>query len=307
MSSAENTAPLLALVVDDVPKERMHACQVISEVLGWRTREAGTGGEALAALADEAPAVVLTDLTMPDCDGLKLVQSIRDSHPFIPVVLMTEWGSEKIALRALQQGAASYVPKNELVEELADSLERVVSAAQATQNRRRLLSFLTRIELEFVLENDPALIPVLVSQIQDQIAALCLCNQNGLIRVGIALEEAVLNAMYHGNLEVCSSLRQEDERAFTDLVAERRRTAPYKDRRLRVIAALTSERAQFTVADEGPGFDPRTLPDPTDPNNLERVGGRGLLLIQTFMDEVRFNAKGNEITLVKCAASCQVG
>ena len=53
------------------------------------------------------------------------------------------------------------------------------------------------------------------------------------------------------------------------------------------------------VADEGHGFDPNTLPDPTDPANLERVGGRGLLLIRTFMNEVTFNKAGNAITLVK--------
>ena len=53
------------------------------------------------------------------------------------------------------------------------------------------------------------------------------------------------------------------------------------------------------VRDDGNGFDPAILPDPTDPANLERVSGRGLLLIQTFMDSVRHNATGNEITMVK--------
>ncbi|MFO0809591.1 MAG: ATP-binding protein [Gemmataceae bacterium] len=299
MPSATNVLPPLALVVDDVPTERRHACKVITETLGWRICEAASGSEALKALANEAPSVVLTDLQMPDCDGLGLVETIRKSHPFVPIVLMTAWGSEKVALKALQQGAASYVPKNEVAEQLADSLERVVSAAQATQNRRRLLSFLSRIELEFILENDPALIPVLVTQIQDQIAPLQLCDQNGLIRIGVALEEAVLNAMYHGNLEVSSQLRQDDERLFASLVADRRLRSPYRDRKLHIVAALTAECARFTVADEGPGFDPATLPDPTDPNNLDRIGGRGLLLIQTFMDEVRFNERGNRITLVK--------
>ena len=73
------TVPL-ALVVDDVPTERQLACQVIVESLGWRVREAASGSEALAALAEEVPAVVLTDLQMPDCDGLALVQTIRNSH-----------------------------------------------------------------------------------------------------------------------------------------------------------------------------------------------------------------------------------
>jgi anti-sigma regulatory factor (Ser/Thr protein kinase) len=57
--------------------------------------------------------------------------------------------------------------------------------------------------------------------------------------------------------------------------------------------------AVFVVRDEGPGFDPTSLPDPTDPINLERVSGRGLLLIQTFMDHVEHNETGNQITMIK--------
>jgi len=53
------------------------------------------------------------------------------------------------------------------------------------------------------------------------------------------------------------------------------------------------------VRDDGAGFDRALLPDPTDPTNLERVSGRGLLLINTFMDRVEHNASGNEITMVK--------
>jgi YesN/AraC family two-component response regulator len=236
---------------------------------------------------------------MPDCDGLDLIDNIRRSHPSVPVVLMTDSDSEKLALKALKRGAASYVPISEIAEELADSVERVVTSAQASQNRWRLLSCLTRVELDFALESDPSLISVLVAQLQDHLTSLRLCDQNGLIRTGIALEEALLNGMYHGNLEASSQLKQQDEAAFHRLIAERRQQPPYSDRRLRVAVQMTSERAAVAVEDEGPGFDPRTLPDPTDPANLESIGGRGLLLIRTFMDEVSFNAAGNRITLVK--------
>ena len=57
--------------------------------------------------------------------------------------------------------------------------------------------------------------------------------------------------------------------------------------------------ATFVISDEGPGFDAAALRDPTDPENLEKAGGRGLLLINAFMDEVRHNDMGNEITMVK--------
>jgi CheY-like chemotaxis protein/anti-sigma regulatory factor (Ser/Thr protein kinase) len=296
---ASAASPPLALVVDDAPNLRRQACSIIEKELGWRTREAASGSDAMAALGVEAPSIVLTDLHMPDCDGLDLVEQIRARHPSVPVVLITSGGSEKLAIRALQRGAASYVPKRQFAAELADSLERVVAAAKATQNRARLLSFLSRVELHFDFENDPALIPVLVMQVQEHLAPFRFCDQNGVIRIGVALEEALLNGMYHGNLEVDSQLRQEDERQFHALIDERRRQKPYSDRRLHVQARLTAKQAEFSVADEGPGFDPSQLPDPTDPANLDTVGGRGLLLIRTFMDEVEFNEKGNCITLRK--------
>ena len=53
------------------------------------------------------------------------------------------------------------------------------------------------------------------------------------------------------------------------------------------------------VRDEGNGFDPTILPDPTDPANLEKSSGRGILLMRTFMDEVVFNEVGNEVQMLK--------
>jgi CheY-like chemotaxis protein/anti-sigma regulatory factor (Ser/Thr protein kinase) len=291
--------PPLVLVVDDAPAKRRKVCGLIERRLGWRTAEAGTGRQTLERIANALPNIVLTSLELPDVDGVDLVESIRRSHPFVPIVLMTAAANEKSAMKALRAGAASYVPKKELSEALADSLEQVHAAARAAQNRRRLLSCFTKVEFEFVLDNDPALIPALVAHVQDQLAPLKLCDQNGVIRVGVALEEAILNAMYHGNLEVDSQLRQEDESRFHRLIEERRQTPHYASRRLTIRAHLTPEKASFVVADQGKGFDPNTLPDPTDPANLERVGGRGLLLIRTFMNEVSFNPAGNEITLIR--------
>ena len=81
-------------------------------------------------------------------------------------------------------------------------------------------------------------------------------------------------------------------------VEERRRQEPYRSRRVQVTATDAPGESVYVVRDEGPGFDPANLPDPTDPANLEKASGRGLLLIRSFMDEVRHNASGNEITLV---------
>jgi anti-sigma regulatory factor (Ser/Thr protein kinase) len=83
------------------------------------------------------------------------------------------------------------------------------------------------------------------------------------------------------------------------LIDERRVDPNYRNRRVHVTARESPAEAVYVIRDEGPGFDPSKLPDPTDPSNLVRVSGRGLLLIRTFMDEVHHNEIGNEITMTK--------
>jgi anti-sigma regulatory factor (Ser/Thr protein kinase) len=238
---------------------------------------------------------------MPGMDGLELVQAVREQFPHLPVVLMTAHGSEELAIRALKSGAASYVPKRTLARDLAETLEQVLSAARASRCQQRLLECLDRVESTFELGNDPALVPPLIARLQDCLSRLAVCDQNAQIRVGIALEEAMLNGLYHGNLELSSDLRQDGSERYYQLGQQRRKEDPYQNRRLYVRSGVSRQEAVFVIRDDGPGFDVSTLPDPTDPENVIRASGRGLLLIRTFMDEVRHNDRGNEITMVKRA------
>jgi anti-sigma regulatory factor (Ser/Thr protein kinase) len=103
--------------------------------------------------------------------------------------------------------------------------------------------------------------------------------------------------MHHGNLELDSELRQGDGKAYEALMQERLKQEPYRSRKLYVHLKLTRDEARFVLRDEGPGFDVSKLPDPTDPENLLKPSGRGILLMRLFLDEVRHNEVGNEITL----------
>jgi CheY-like chemotaxis protein/anti-sigma regulatory factor (Ser/Thr protein kinase) len=294
-----DTAPPTILVVDDSPVDRRLVGSILEKHLKGKVLYASHGLEALPLLEREQPTAVLTDLLMPEMDGLELVAAVRERHPLVPVVLMTAYGSEDLAIQALQRGASSYVPKQNLLRDLAETMRRVTAAARTHSQQQRLFGHQTSLESRFLLDNDRGLIPPLVSHLQELHTRMLGCDLTARIRVGIALEEAILNGIDHGNLEVGSELRQESETAYLGLLRKRRGQEPYCRRRLAVEARLTRGRAQYVVRDEGPGFDPSTLPDPTDPANLTWAGGRGLLLIRTFMDEVTFNDRGNEITLVK--------
>jgi CheY-like chemotaxis protein len=300
MSSEATSRHTLVLVVDDSPIDRRLAGAIIERSSEWKAAYATNGVEALAAMKREKPDVVLTDLQMPEMDGLELVGEIRQQHPPIPVILMTAHGSEDIAIQALRQGAASYVPKRVLATELVPTIETVLAVVAVDQRRRRVLEHLIKSDLQFELTNDPALIPGVVLMLQESLQGMKLCDETGRIRLGIALEEALVNAMYHGNLEVSSDLRRDGDRPYLEMIERRRRLPPYKDRIVRVAAKLDRDEGIFVISDQGPGFDPSALPDPTDPANLEVTSGRGLLLIRTFMDAVSYNAEGNQITMRKC-------
>lgn len=289
------------LVVDDAPIDRLMTGALIEQMPGWSAQYAESGEAALAAIVREQPRIVLTDLNMPGMNGLELVAEIHRRHPEVPVVLMTAYGNEEIALQALREGAASYVPKKSLESDLASTLEQVAAAAQVEHRQQRLLERLAQAELHFVLDNDRLLVPPLVAHLRTYLDRLGLCNETTLTRICIALEESLLNAIFHGNLELSSDLRQDGEEAYYRLAEERRGTAPFRERQVFCNARMSRAEVCVTIRDQGPGFDPTTLPDPTDPANLGRVGGRGLLLIRTFMDSVTHNKSGNEITLVKRA------
>jgi CheY-like chemotaxis protein len=287
------------LVVDDSATDRRLVGGMLEKNSDWSVVYAADGKEAMAEIEMHIPDLVLTDMQMPRMNGLDLVTAVKEEYPLIPVVLMTAQGSEEIAVQALKRGAASYVAKRRLAQELREIVERVLTTADVDRSESRLMHRVSWHQTSFNLETDSSLVPSVVNYIQQAMTRMHFCDDTDCLRVGVALEEALLNSYYHGNLEISSKLRETDHNAYYQLSKRRSQEPPYCHRRIYVESLLTPEECRILIRDEGPGFDPSSLPDATDPANLERPCGRGLLLMRTFMDEVRYNDAGNEVTLVK--------
>lgn len=267
----------------------------------WSVRFVTTEKQALQEIVKEMPALFLVDMQDLVKHGIDLVDTLRRKHPLVPVVLLTRRDDEPI-YQALRHGAVNYVPWKSAETELVEVVESVLLASEVRKCRNRLLSYVVQQDHVFTLGNDTTLIPALITLFQETLLGIGICDQAESVRVNMAMEEALLNAVYHGNLEVSSKLRNDPERGdepYREQIEQRRRTTPYRERKITVHAHFTAQEAKIVVTDEGPGFDPGSLPDPTDPENIELASGRGLLLIRTFMDEVSHNAAGNEITMIK--------
>lgn len=111
------------------------------------------------------------------------------------------------------------------------------------------------------------------ADIKDALAAQSFDDRDQF-SIELALEEALVNAIKHGN-----------------------QLDPGK--KVLVRYEITGDRFDIRIEDEGPGFNPGDVPDPTAPENLERPCGRGLLLIRNFMTDVRYHGRGNVVTMYK--------
>lgn len=99
-------------------------------------------------------------------------------------------------------------------------------------------------------------------------------TEHDVFAIKLALEEALVNAIKHGN--------QMDP-----------------DKRVFVVFNVTPDRFDIRITDEGAGFNPEDVPDPTAIENLERPCGRGLLLMRGFMTEVEYHGRGNVVSMAK--------
>jgi len=268
----------------------------------WSAPTCVHGREAIAVLeTPPLPDVIVTDLQMPEMDGLELVEAVKDEHPFIPVILLTAKGSEEIAADALRRGAASYVPKRRLAEDLVSTISRILTSIDADRNHLRLLRHLSSSDQTFALRNDFEQISQLATHVQQLLRCLPLGDETERLRVSLAFEEALRNACLHGNLEIASPATGADPEELSKLIRRRSAENPYCKRRIEVTTRIDRQTATFVIRDEGPGFDHTKLLGEAVLDDQEDASTRGLALMRTIFDQVEFNEPGNRVTLVKNA------
>ncbi len=292
------------LVAEDSPTQAVVIRGLLTGA-GFEVEMVHNGVEALAAIQQAAPAAVLTDLDMPQMNGLDLVVAVRQKHPQIPVILMTAFGSEEIAVQALQNGAASYVPKKNLSQDLVHTLEDVLEVARAHREDSQLADYLTGLDYRFELPGAAPPVSAVVATMQEGMGSLNLGDDIDRIRVGVALDTAIHNFLIYGNLELTPEQLQDaynlsdGGESYFRMLNDRSRQAPYCDRRIRVTIHLSNRSVECIVGQDGPGLDERARAQPADPRELEGGRARGWLLVKSFMDEMKFNDVGTEVILTR--------
>src|SRR5580658_7810857 len=135
--SPRGTAPMNILIVDDEPTIR-EACGEVAHLTGMNATMVATAEEAMDILESCAVDIVLTDLMLPHTSGLELLRRVHDTHPNLPVIVLTQYGTIDSAVAATRMGAIDYVTKPFRIEELRARLERASRAVELQQENQLL-------------------------------------------------------------------------------------------------------------------------------------------------------------------------
>jgi CheY-like chemotaxis protein/anti-sigma regulatory factor (Ser/Thr protein kinase) len=261
---------------------------------------AGDGKEALRIYLEREPAMLIADVQLPLLDGLALLEDIRRRDADVFFILMTGQGSVATARQALELRASNYLVKPLRFDTVVSQLDKYAALLKARSVRKEIFSRIVRREVNLRLENRLDLVSeasdFLVREAGDALAPE--------FRQGIhlGLYELIVNAIEHGNLGISFEEKrrclEESPYRLTELVLRRLTEPRLAARRVRIAFRMEPGRLEWTVEDEGEGFESNDIPDPLT-SAEEVMNGRGIFLARFHFDELSYLGLGNRVRAVK--------
>ena len=294
------------LIVDDDKYISLLLYNFLDEE-GYICETAENGLEALESVRKGNPYdMVLLDFVMPQMNGLECLAALRTIDPGLPVMMLSGHRTRENTLEALKLGAIGFIKKPFSLNDVLKNLRLVLNAARNKQGQGPIISFLKKGSMEFVFKS---------AQIEPDKLSLYLANHLGemgfiegtrISTVALAFSEVITNALEHGNLELPVNYFLENQSgksklSIEDQKNERLSMAHYADRTITLHYQFQNDETRVTVTDEGPGFDVDSIREflaSNDETAATNNVGNGLILLKHAVDEVLFNDKGNEVTLI---------
>lgn len=288
------------LVVDDSVTDQVRTSGLIKRFVPCAAvTTAKDCKQAEKQLSDGWFDVVVADLVMPGCDGRDLLSFIQKLLKIPAVILVTSQGNERVAAECLRRGAVAYLRKQNLAEDLETALKETQATLRDNALHDRLMARVVSARCEFEIDSDLSQIQALSNFLLQRLKATTMMSADHLQKVIGSVREALLNAHFHGNMQVNESPMQRSRTEYM-AVAEQRSDDPlFSDCRIRLIMHHQEDQLRITVRDGGKGFDALGVAKNVS-TNADR--GDGLRQMLSSMTDVVWNDLGNEVTLVDGSA-----
>ena len=272
------------------------------KTLDYRVLTAYDAEAAIKTLGeDKNISIVLTDITLPGMSGIELLKIAHETHPDIPVVIITGQKILEFAISAVKHGAQDYITKPFQLVDVRKIVEKVLRYRRTYQKKQQVFQYAKSMNIDFEVETKELDAGVLSNYLAKFLLNSGFCSKEEYHQYYVAFMETLINSIEHGNLELHSSLKGdtfEQIAQFEELRTARLEDPKYSDRKIKVTFMFNPKCFSLTISDEGPGFNWKKQFGDKDEINTESYG-RGFVLIKHVIDEVYFNDSGNSITLVK--------
>lgn len=286
------------LIVEDDSASRFFLESLLS-ANKFDFKSAANGIEGLNIFEEYQPDIILSDIQMPVMDGFELLEAIRDKKSDTIIIIITAFGTENYAIQALHLGANNYLKKPISSQELLRLLKKYQAIITCKYSPDALPGRLVNRKFTFEFNTEFNKIPKIVDKII--VESYLEIDDNEKVNVELGLVELITNAIEHGNLNIDYFEKQKalDDGTFSELYNERMNNPVFKNRIITVDFIEDSEKYQWTITDEGNGFDWHQLPDPTDEQHILQLNGRGIFISKFLFDKIEYFGNGNVVTATK--------
>ena len=289
----------MQLLIADDSIEILEQLRNFFEEQGHGVIEAPDGDKALALFKQQPIDGVFSAVTMPKLGGIELLKELKSLQTNLPFVLLSKPDDAGSILISMDLGACDFLTKPLTNANLHRSLNKVITLLGDFQFSPYCLEHSVSESRNLEIGNDFEYINRIVAFITRDLPSYGILGEEDLFTLNIILAEALENSIFHGNLEISSELKNNRYALFHEEGKRRREIKPYQERKVYIYYEITQNSVKYVLRDEGKGFAHNKMLDPKDPDNLFKINGRGILLIMNFMDEVFWNERGNEITMVR--------
>lgn len=286
------------LVVEDDFASRSYL-EVILKKEGHDFRSADNGKDGLEIFKEYNPELVLSDINMSQMNGLQLLEQIKRIKPDAIIIMLTAFNSEEYVVEAMKLGANNYLKKPVLKNNLVSLLRKYASIIQSRKSEKKIQGFVKKHSFQIVFKSNVEIIPSIVNYLVSEIEGVFPEEVQLDIKLGIG--ELLLNAVEHGNLEISflekSNAIQND--MLQQLYYERLSDSDLRKRTVTIDFALNEEWCEWTITDEGDGFDPTSIPNPISEDGILRLHGRGIFICKFQFDKLEYLDIGNKVRATK--------
>lgn len=284
------------IVEDDLASQKYMEFVVKKE--GYEFCTASNGTEGYELYKSFGPDMILSDINMAEMNGLEMLQKIREHDRRVFVVMMTAFNSENYVIDSIKLGANNYLKK----PIKRDSLVSILRTAEMDMKRRNQIveahSDVVEDHLSFKFDTKVHLVPAMVDFLTKEIASYY--DTEVWLDLKVGLSELLMNAVEHGNLEISYEEKTKalQKNELHQLYEERMHDERLSSRKILISYDMTKECCEWTVEDEGPGFNYSEYQD-IQADQLEDLHGRGILICQKYFDDVEYIGRGNKVKVRK--------